>query len=387
MSRKSERLETLKKRSSSEERTRGQLEADPRSQKKQSGKIRKRSTSVPVRKKKSLNPTRENSSQEEYSLDVISEPQHLASVGSSGGDNKHSSRDTIDTIDSAVSIEWDPSYDKCSTLKDVSDILDLTVCQLASQVSKDRSDSVDINTAPADFALSTEEASGVFPFSSPSEDDPIPYLLTIQNLSTVLETSQEVSSAEVETNEVCSQERESNLQLAEVSEDSDDEELRARLNKLRDLPSSMEEVNYKAKVKELRKQEIQIEVLLDEFNADHVTYEDRESYKDKLLAIGEKYTKWRNDATDLRAELDPDNATEKIWAESVRAKTAEVVDLVANHAKNVKMKVTQVVKEHETTSRPVVAPQVAQTGDSDRKKDLAIKMKMKSARFKRGLKT
>ena len=85
--------------------------------------------------------------------------------------------------------------------------------------------------------------------------------------------------------------------------------------------------------------------------------------------------------------MDPDHATEKIWSESVRAKTAEVVDLVANHAKNVKMKVTQVVKEHETTSRPVVAPQVAQTGDSDRKKDLAIKMKMKSARFKRGLKT
>ena len=157
MSRKSERLETLKKRSSSEERTRGQSEADPRSPKRQSGNIRKRSTSVPVRKKKSLNQTSENSSQEEFSLDVIAEPQHLASVVSSGGDNKHSSRDTIDTIDSAVSIEWDPSYDKCSTLKDVSDILDLTVCQVASQVSKDRSDSVDINTAPADFALSTEE--------------------------------------------------------------------------------------------------------------------------------------------------------------------------------------------------------------------------------------
>ena len=149
-----------------------------------------------------------------------------------------------------------------------------------------------------------------------------------------------------------------------MSEDSDDEELRARLNKLRDLPSSMEEVNYKAKVKELRRQEIQIKVLLNEFNADHVTYEDRESYKDKLLAIGEKYIKWRNDATDLEADLDPDHATEKIWAESVRAKTAEVVDLVANHAKNVKMKVTQVVKEHETTSRPVVVPQVAQAGDS-----------------------
>ena len=180
---------------------------------------------------------------------------------------------------------------------------------------------------------------------------------------------------------MCFQERESNFQLAEVSEDSDDEELRARLNKLRDLPSSMEEVSYKAKVKALRKQEIQIEVLLDEFNADHVTYEDRESYKDKLLAIGEKYTKWRNDATDLRAELDPDNATEKIWAESVKAKTAEVVNMVATHAKNVKMKVTQVVKEHETTSGPAVAPQIVQAGDSDRKKDLAIKMKMKSARF------
>ena len=127
----------------------------------------------------------------------------MASVVSSGGDNKHSSRDTIDTIDSSVSIEWDPSYDKCSTLKDVSDILDLTVCQVASQVSKDRSDSVDINTAPADFALSTEEASGVSPFISPSEDDPIPSLLIIQNLSTVLETSQEVSSAELETNKVC----------------------------------------------------------------------------------------------------------------------------------------------------------------------------------------
>ena len=223
MSRKSERIETLKKRSSSEERTRGQFKADPRSQKKQSGKIRKRSTSVPVRKKKSLNPTSENSSQEEFSLDVISEPQHLASVVSSGGDNKHSSRDTIDSIDSAVSIEWDPSYDKCSTLKDVSDILDLTVCQVASQVSKDRSDSVDINTAPADFAISTEEASGVptfisinkgqncGTFISPSEDDPIPSLLTKQNLSIVLETSQEVSSAELETNEVCFLERESNF--------------------------------------------------------------------------------------------------------------------------------------------------------------------------------
>ena len=79
--------------------------------------------------------------------------------------------------------------------------------------------------------------------------------------------------------------------------------------------------------------------------------------------------------------MDLDNATEKIWAESVRAKTVEVMNMVATHAKNVKMKLTQVVKEHETTSEPVVAAQVAQAGDSDRKKDLAIKMKMKSARF------
>ena len=57
------------------------------------------------------------------------------------------------------SCEWDPTYDKCSTLKDDSDAWYLTEGYFGVRDGQDRGDSVSANLVPADFAIdeSTEE--------------------------------------------------------------------------------------------------------------------------------------------------------------------------------------------------------------------------------------
>ena len=61
-----------------------------------------------------------------------------------------------------------------------------------------------------------------------------------------------------------------------------------------------------------------IGIMLKEFTPDHVTYEDRESNKEKLVKIGEKYVKWRDEVTDLIAELDPYNAIDKARVDQIK---------------------------------------------------------------------
>ena len=55
-------------------------------------------------------------------------------LNSAGGELKVSS-DNLES-DADASIEWDSAYDKCSPLKDVSDILDLTITRVTEEASK-----------------------------------------------------------------------------------------------------------------------------------------------------------------------------------------------------------------------------------------------------------
>ena len=78
------------------------------------------------------------------------------------------------------SAEWDSPYDKESPLKDVSDIIDLTIARVSE---KDRSLSIAINTAPKDFAIDQVEElyeSGL----------PVPSVLNVHGLAAVLESSE-----------------------------------------------------------------------------------------------------------------------------------------------------------------------------------------------------
>ena len=108
-----------------------------------------------------------------------------------------------------------------------------------------------------------------------------------------------------------------------------------RLNNLRGTTSrsrSMEETEYKGKIKGLPKMELMIGIMLKEVTPDHVTYEDRESYKEKLVKIGEKYVKWRDEVTDLMVELDPDDATDNARVDQIKSSIDNVVKLVAEPA-------------------------------------------------------
>ena len=69
---------------------------------------------------------------------------------------------------------------------------------------------------------------------------------------------------------------------------------------------SMEEDAFKLRQKALKKEELTIRLMTEEFNHLHVTYEDREDYKARLSKIEDKYIKYREAATDLVMELDDD---------------------------------------------------------------------------------
>ena len=349
MPRKSERLETINNRSVSEESSQPKPETRARNLERQRRVEKRRSTSVPIQRRRIL------------------------SSGSGGSDQEEI------LLASTESIEWDSSYDKCSTLKDISDILDLTITQTIDQAT--RSESVAYNLVPAEFALQNSS------LELDDQDLPIPSVLTVHGLSSLLELSDEEElDVELKSEEEIAANKVKPFGVKSSANNSDEEEeLQQRLNRLRDSTSSMDETEYKNKLKELRRVEIKIKTQLKEFTTDHVTYEDRESYKEKLLRIGEKYLKWRDDAIDLVADLDPDNQTDKVRIEKVEEKVDEVVALVANHAKDIKVKVVEVVSAHDASSPPAVQlhPPATVSVDMGRKKDVAIKMKMKSARMEK----
>ena len=349
MPRKSERLETINNRSVSEESSQPKPETRARNLERQRRVEKRRSTSVPIQRRRIL------------------------SSGSGGSDQEEI------LLASTESIEWDSSYDKCSTLKDISDILDLTITQTIDQAT--RSESVAYNLVPAEFALQNSS------LELDDQDLPIPSVLTVHGLSSLLELSDEEElDVELKSEEEISANKVKPFGVKSSANNSDEEEeLQQRLNRLRDSTSSMDETEYRNKLKELRRVEIKIKTQLKEFTTDHVTYEDRESYKEKLLRIGEKYLKWRDDAIDLVADLDPDNQTDKVRIEKVEEKVDEVVALVANHAKDIKVKVVEVVSAHDASSPPAVQlhPPATVSVDMGRKKDVAIKMKMKSARMEK----
>ena len=114
--------------------------------------VEKRSTSVPVRRRRALS-SESRESEGETSLrppatkgQEVGEPVQLVIAGC---DPKVSS----DNPESDDGIEWDSSYDKHSPLKDVSDLLDLTISRVTEEVSKIRSESVAVNIAPPEFAI------------------------------------------------------------------------------------------------------------------------------------------------------------------------------------------------------------------------------------------
>ena len=182
MFRRSERLEKINKKSVSNESSQPNLEGRARKLGRQKKADERRSASLPILRKRTLS----SASREDIPLH---EQVSLQPTNPGKSDLNLSS----DNLETDVSVEWDPSYDKCSPLKDTSDILDLTIANVAEQVPKDRSDSVAHNTAPADFAiLNTSIDSDEFVL-------PIPSLLTVPGLSAVLETSEEeIESSELE---------------------------------------------------------------------------------------------------------------------------------------------------------------------------------------------
>ena len=267
MFRRSERLEKINKKSVSNESSQPNLEGRARKLGRQKKVDKRRSASLPILRKRTLS----SASREDIPLH---EQVSLQPTNPGKSDLNLSS----DNLETDVSVEWDPSYDKCSPLKDTSDILDLTIANVAEQVPKDRSDSVAHNTAPADFAiLNTSIDSDEFVL-------PIPSLLTVPGLSAVLETSEEeIESSELEV--IAHQpasantlDRDSNqgpnVVSCPASTNSSEEDLRLRLRNL--INPNMEETDFKESMKELRKGEITIKTMLKEFTAYHVTFEDRE---------------------------------------------------------------------------------------------------------------
>ena len=145
MPRKSERLETINNRTVSEESSQPKPETRARNLERQRRVEKRRSTSVPIQRRRIL------------------------SSGSGGSDQEEI------LLASTESIEWDSSYDKCSTLKDISDILDLTITQTIDQAT--RSESVAYNLVPAEFALQNSS------LELDDEDLPTPSVLTVHGLN------------------------------------------------------------------------------------------------------------------------------------------------------------------------------------------------------------
>ena len=210
MSRRSERLE--KKINKAVSTSDPDPEIRGRKIKRQKQVEKKRSTSVPVQRVRDLSST-SREGEEETPLKVISP-----------GGNQRVSRENLDTDDS---IEWDSSFDKCSTLKDVSDLLDLTITRVTVQgeTSKTRSESVALNTAPAEFAIPNSNL-----FDLGGSVLPIPSLLTVPGLAAVLESCEEEGSEAAITNP----------ESGDKSDNSEEEEeLLTRLRNLKD--SGMDE--------------------------------------------------------------------------------------------------------------------------------------------------
>ena len=311
MFRRSQRSEAAKARTISKERNE---EAEARRLRRKKGVDKLRSTSLPIQRRRILSGSSGDSGKEE-------------DPGLRGQEGSKERRDSLDT---SGSIEWDPTYDKCSTLKDVSDILDLTVCQVRSQAQENLSDSVAINLAPADFAL-------------PDETQQFLSDQVRQNLSVISVASKETTSSEdqkSDDNELLS----TNILVSDILHDLLNEQI---LSEHQDS-SSMDENTYRDRKKALEKVELTIQMMLQEFNHLHVTYEDREEYKTVLNQNKAQYAKYRDATTDLVSELDRDDEADKQRIDIILLRAGETSKLVSDHAVNVKRRVTEVVIEYET---------------------------------------
>ena len=268
--------------------------------------------------------------------------------------------------------------------------MDLTISRVPEEASKIRSESVDVNIAPPEFAIKDSNSNLCNPYLDESSAVlPISSLLSVPGLAAVLETSEEelvetreVNDSPLLTNEIGLEERD------EAGEQAEEAELLRRLQNLRGS-ASMDKVQYKERVKALRKKELMIKVMLEEFTPEHVTFEDRESYKERLVKIGEKYATWREDVTNLIAELDPDDGSDNTRIDQLKARRSSIVKLVADHAKNVKQKVCDIVSAHSSTissnAPPAhlssAAPSQSGGDTSKKEKDLATKMRRKVERL------
>ena len=147
------------------------------------------------------------------------------------------------------SLDWDPGADLCSTFKDTSDLLDLSLDFGGLDIENAVNDSVGVNRAPPNFAIAEE----VFH----------------PNLSIIQETS--------------------NLTEEEV------------------VSGKMDQEVFKERLKPLNKQQRVLKRSLNEFTADDVTLEDKETYKERLSLVWDLYIKLRDDIDDLASELDEED--------------------------------------------------------------------------------
>ena len=88
--------------------------------------------------------------------------------------------------------------------QDVSDLLDPNFSTIADEASRNRSNSVAVNIAPPEFAIKDSNSNLREPdFDEYSTVLPIPSLLSVPGLASVLETSEEELSETFEVN-MCS---------------------------------------------------------------------------------------------------------------------------------------------------------------------------------------
>ena len=339
-------------RSVSEEREAERVKTSTKRLIKRQAQVKARSSSVPIQRRRHLSSGSGESEEEPARSVPVS--QLLARAG---GQPFQASNDTIDSVKSC---EWDPTFDKCSTLKDDSDAWDLTVGYFGVRDGQERSDSVSANLAPADFAID----------ESKEEDAQLH-----KELLPILEDSSEDPSIVVELLDLPSPTN------TEVDSDEEQNSLQIRLWNLRE-DFSMEETVYKARMKEIRSLETPITILLQMFSKDNITYEDRESYKDELAKIRQHLLDWSAKVTELVSDLQPDVQRDVERKDAIMGEMVQLSQEVANHAKEVKERVTEILDQR-NAAHPIAQPQVnpAPGVVDSRKKDLCIKSKNKLTRL------
>ena len=137
MSRRSERLEKINKPDSVDD---PELQSR-RSRIKRQENVGKRSTSARVRRRRALSSASDSEKEENPPFVTVTAIEE-AEENSEPDQHDTAEVDPLESFDKQEefsqedSAEWDPSYDKESPLKDVSDILDLTITRVADQVVK-----------------------------------------------------------------------------------------------------------------------------------------------------------------------------------------------------------------------------------------------------------